>query len=89
MWSNDRYQSAEHRVSVNAARARFSMPYFFNPAVDAVVEPLGELVGEDDPPRYSAYSWIDFFSTKLSGNYRKLAVENYLEIEHFRKGREV
>ncbi|AQK64240.1 gibberellin 20-oxidase4 [Zea mays] len=31
VWSNDRYESAEHRVSVNSARERFSMPYFFNP----------------------------------------------------------
>ncbi|CAL4934755.1 unnamed protein product [Urochloa decumbens] len=84
VWSNDRYESAEHRVSVNSARERFSMPYFFNPAADAVVEPLGELVGEDEPPRYSAYSWGEFFSTKLSGNYKKLDVEN-LQIEHFKK----
>jgi len=85
VWSNDRYESAEHRVSVNRNRARFSMPYFFNPATDAVVEPLEELVGDEDPPRYSAYSWGDFFRTKLSGNYKKLDVEN-LQIEHFRKG---
>ncbi|PUZ37975.1 hypothetical protein GQ55_9G159600 [Panicum hallii var. hallii] len=88
VWSNDRYESAEHRVSVNREKARFSMPYFFNPATDAVVEPLEELVGEEDPPRYSAYSWGDFFRTKLSGNYKKLEVEN-LQIEHFRKGLEV
>jgi len=85
VWSNDRYESAEHRVSVNRDRARFSMPYFFNPAADAVVEPLEELVGEEDPPKYSAYSWGDFFRAKLSGNYRKKDVEN-LQIEHFRKG---
>nr|CAB3493979.1 unnamed protein product [Digitaria exilis] len=87
VWSNDRYESAEHRVSVNSAKERFSMPYFFNPALDAVVEPLGELVGEDDPPRYTAYSWEDFFSTKLGSNYKKLDVEN-LQIEHFRKSLE-
>ena len=84
MWSNDRYESAEHRVSVNRDRARFSMPYFFNPATDAVVEPLEELVGDKDPPRYSAYSWGDFFRTKLSGNYKKLDVEN-IQIAHFKK----
>ncbi|KAF8683097.1 hypothetical protein HU200_044954 [Digitaria exilis] len=87
VWSNDRYESAEHRVSVNSAKERFSMPYFFNPSLNAVVEPLGELVGEDDPPRYSAYCWEDFLSTKLGSNYKKLDVEN-LQIEHFRKSLE-
>jgi isopenicillin N synthase-like dioxygenase len=91
VWSNDQYESAEHRVLVNPAMARFSMPYFFIPAADAVavVEPPGEelLGGEDDndPPRYNTCSWGEFFNTKLNGNYRKLDAEN-LRNEHFRKG---
>jgi isopenicillin N synthase-like dioxygenase len=91
VWSNDRYESAEHRVSVNPAMARISIPYFFNLATDALVvvePPEGELLGredDDDLPRYNACSWGEFFNTKLKGNYRKLDVEN-LQIEHFRKG---
>ncbi|XP_066386675.1 jasmonate-induced oxygenase 2-like isoform X2 [Miscanthus floridulus] len=84
VWSNDRYESAEHRVSVNSEKERFSMPYFFNPARDAIVEPLEELVSEENPPRYSAYSWGDYFSTKLNGNFKRLDVDN-LQIADFRK----
>jgi isopenicillin N synthase-like dioxygenase len=84
VWSNDRYESAEHRVSVNSEKEMFSMPYFFNPASDAIVEPLEELVSEENPPRYSAYSWGDYFTTKLNGNFKSLDVDN-LQIAHFRK----
>ena len=84
VWSNDRYESAEHRVSVNSEKERFSMPYFFNPVSGAIVEPLEELVSDDDPPRYDAYSWGEFFSTRKNSNFKKLSVEN-IQIAHFKK----
>jgi isopenicillin N synthase-like dioxygenase len=84
VWSNDRYESAEHRVSVNSQKERFSMPYFFNPGSDAMIEPLEELVSDENPPRYVAYNWGEFFSTRKNSNFKKLAVEN-VQIAHFRK----
>ncbi|TVT97809.1 hypothetical protein EJB05_56920 [Eragrostis curvula] len=84
VWSNDRYESAEHRVSVNSAKERFSMPYFFNPASYTMVEPLEELVSEENPARYDAYNWGEFFSTRKNSNFKKLDVEN-VQIAHFRK----
>ncbi|XP_042494313.1 protein DMR6-LIKE OXYGENASE 1-like [Macadamia integrifolia] len=44
VWSNDRYESVEHRVVVNSMRERFSIPFFFNPSHYVVVKPLEELV---------------------------------------------
>lgn len=84
VWSNDRYESAEHRVSVNSDKERFSMPYFFNPGSSAMVEPLEELVSDESPARYRAYNWGNFFSTRKNSNFRKLDVEN-VQIAHFRK----
>ncbi|KAF7043813.1 hypothetical protein CFC21_053124 [Triticum aestivum] len=86
VWSNDRYESAEHRVSVNSQKERFSMPYFFNPGSDAMVEPLEEMVSDERPARYDAYNWGNFFSTRKNSNFRKLDVEN-VQIAHFRKDR--
>uniref|UniRef100_A0A453HF26 Fe2OG dioxygenase domain-containing protein n=5 Tax=Triticinae TaxID=1648030 RepID=A0A453HF26_AEGTS len=86
VWSNDRYESAEHRVSVNSEKERFSMPYFFNPGSDAMVEPLEEMVSDERPARYDAYNWGNFFSTRKNSNFRKLDVEN-VQIAHFRKDR--
>uniref|UniRef100_A0A1D1YK47 Naringenin,2-oxoglutarate 3-dioxygenase n=1 Tax=Anthurium amnicola TaxID=1678845 RepID=A0A1D1YK47_9ARAE len=84
VWSNDKYESAEHRVSVNSEKERFSIPFFFNPKLSVTVEPLEELVNELSPPKYEAYNWGVFFETRKNSNFRKLAVEN-LQISQFRK----
>ncbi|KAJ6812006.1 flavonol synthase/flavanone 3-hydroxylase-like [Iris pallida] len=83
VWSNDRYESIEHRVSVNSEKGRFSIPFFFNPAQDTMVKPLEELVSEDDPARYHEFNWGKFYKTRRFSNFRKLAVEN-IQIYHFR-----
>ena len=56
-WTNDRWISTMHRV-VNppreAARGnrRLSIPFFFQPNYDAVIECLPGCCGSDNPPRY-------------------------------------
>ncbi|KAJ6841990.1 flavonol synthase/flavanone 3-hydroxylase-like [Iris pallida] len=84
VWSNDRYESVEHRVCVNSEKERFSIPFFFNPSHHTMVKPLEELVSAEDPAKYHEYNWGKFFKTKRSSNFRKLAVEN-IQIYHFRK----
>uniref|UniRef100_A0A0D9VWE9 Fe2OG dioxygenase domain-containing protein n=1 Tax=Leersia perrieri TaxID=77586 RepID=A0A0D9VWE9_9ORYZ len=84
VWSNDRYESVEHRVAVNMEKERFSIPFFFYPASSTMVEPLEELVSEESPARYNPYNWGDFFSTRKNSNFKKLEVEN-VQIAHFRK----
>lgn len=84
VWSNDRYESAEHRVAVNVEKERFSIPFFFNPAGHTMVEPLEEVVSDESPARYNPYNWGEFFSTRKNSNFKKLDVEN-VQITHFRK----
>lgn len=84
VWSNDRYESAEHRVSVNSEKERFSIPFFFNPAHYTMVRPLEELVTEEEPAKYHEFNWGEFFTSRTNSNYKKLGVEN-LQIHHFRK----
>ncbi|XP_027120142.2 protein LATERAL BRANCHING OXIDOREDUCTASE 1-like [Coffea arabica] len=84
VWSNDKYESVEHRVMVNSEKERFSIPLFFNPAYYTWVEPLEELINEQNPPpKYKAYNWGKFFSSRRRSNFKKLEVEN-LQIYHFR-----
>ncbi|XP_010941859.1 protein LATERAL BRANCHING OXIDOREDUCTASE 1 [Elaeis guineensis] len=85
VWSNDKYESAEHRVSVNSEKERFSIPFFFNPAHYVEVQPLEELIDEKkSPAKYNAYNWGKFLKTRKSSNFKKLEVEN-IQIYHFRK----
>ncbi|KAK6159394.1 hypothetical protein DH2020_006708 [Rehmannia glutinosa] len=83
VWSNEKYQSVEHRVKVNSEKERFSIPFFFNPAFYTMVEPLEELVNEQNPSKYKPYSWGKFLSTRKLSNYKKLDVEN-IQIHHFK-----
>ncbi|KAL5984864.1 hypothetical protein ACLOJK_038700 [Asimina triloba] len=83
VWSNDRYESAEHRVRVNSEKERFSIPFFFNPAHYTMVKPIDELVSEKNPPKYREYNWGKFFKTRKLSNFKKLDVEN-IQIYHFK-----
>ncbi|KAJ4830102.1 hypothetical protein Tsubulata_017789 [Turnera subulata] len=83
VWSNDAYESVEHRVMVNSERERFSIPFFFNPAHYADVKPLEELTNELNPAKYRPYNWGKFLATRKRSNFKKLDVEN-IQIYHFR-----
>ncbi|KAJ0980311.1 hypothetical protein J5N97_008566 [Dioscorea zingiberensis] len=85
VWSNDKYESVEHRASVNTEKERFSIPFFFSPTFSTNVKPLEELVSDDkNPARYQEYNWGHYFSSRLSSNFKKLDKDN-LQISHFKK----
>ncbi|KZV45539.1 hypothetical protein F511_34219 [Dorcoceras hygrometricum] len=83
VWSNDKYESVEHRAMVNYEKARFSIPFFFNPAHYTWVEPLEELINDQNKPKYKVYNWGKFLTTRNHGNFKKLAVEN-IQISRFK-----
>ncbi|CAK7338909.1 unnamed protein product [Dovyalis caffra] len=83
VWSNDTYESVEHRAMVNSDRERFSIPYFLAPAHSTDVQPLEELINEQNPAKYKPYNWGKFFVTRRRSNFQKLDVEN-IQIYHFK-----
>ncbi|KAA8538990.1 hypothetical protein F0562_025682 [Nyssa sinensis] len=83
VWSNDKYESVEHRVMVNSEKERFSIPFFFNPAHYVMVEPIEELTNEQNPAKYKAYNWGKFSATRKQSNFKKLNVEN-IQAHHFK-----
>jgi isopenicillin N synthase-like dioxygenase len=66
-WSNGRYLSNMHRVRNTSAQERFSVPFFFNPDREVVVEPLPELVAADGeakfPPVQAGVHLTRFYET--------------------------
>ncbi|KAL1290391.1 hypothetical protein HN51_058854 [Arachis hypogaea] len=83
VWSNDAYESVEHRVMVNSEKERFSIPYFLFPAHDTEVKPLEELTNENNPPKYRPYKWGKFLIHRKDSNFQKQNVEN-IQIHHFK-----
>ncbi len=41
-WTNGRFKATLHRVLLNGACERFSVPFFYDPNVDCVIEPIVE-----------------------------------------------
>ncbi|KAM7470704.1 hypothetical protein LguiA_008887 [Lonicera macranthoides] len=83
VWSNDKYESVEHRAIVNSKRERLSIPFFLSPSYYTMVKPLEELTDDQNPAKYREYSWGKFVATRKRSNLMKLNVEN-IQIDHFR-----
>ena len=69
VWSNDLYRAPPHRVIAMESSDRYSLPFFYNPSYDAVIEPL---VG---PPRYRPISWGEFRRRRAEGDYGNYGTE--------------
>lgn len=81
VWSNDCYRAAVHRVVPMTRQARYSIPYFFNPAMDAVIEPIAGL--GDEAPRYRPFTWREFIMARAHDNFADLDAED-TQSSHYR-----
>jgi isopenicillin N synthase-like dioxygenase len=67
VWTNDRYRAAVHRVLPMTVSTRISIPYFFNPERDAIIEPIAEL--SSNGPRYRPFGFRQFIAARGADNY--------------------
>ena len=72
VWTNDRYRAALHRVRPMNDTDRMSIPYFLNPAIDAFIGPVDELV--DGAPAYRSFAFRDFINARGADNYADAGV---------------
>ena len=70
VWSNDQYRAAVHRVQPMTTETRMSIPFFYNPPSDAVIEPITALV--NDQQRYRSFTWREFMSARNADNFEDL-----------------
>jgi isopenicillin N synthase-like dioxygenase len=73
-WTNDRFVSTPHRVINRSGRERYSQPFFFDPAMDEVIEALPTCVPEGGQPKYPPVRYGDYLMERIDKNY------------HYRKG---
>jgi isopenicillin N synthase-like dioxygenase len=68
-WSNDRFVSTPHRVVNRSGGDRYSLPYFFDPAMSATIACLPGCSGPGNPPRYPPMRYGDYLMERLDKNY--------------------
>ncbi len=82
VWSNDRYCAPVHRVVASSRAARYSAPFFFNPAYNTEYRPLSTTVDELHPARYHSINWGEFRQRRAMGDYADYGEE--VQISHYR-----
>ena len=68
-WTNHRWMSALHRVVNLPGQERFSVPLFWTPRADYVMEPLDSCSSGDNPPRYGPLTPAAFMIGWYAGEY--------------------
>jgi isopenicillin N synthase-like dioxygenase len=56
-------------------RARYSIPYFVSPDIDAVIECLKECAGKDNPVKYEPVVQGDYRLMRAKLQYREMEPE--------------
>jgi len=68
-WSNDRFRATPHRVIPPKDADRYSIALFVNSAFEPVCECLPTCTGPDNPPKYPAESYWDFYRWYMANTY--------------------
>jgi isopenicillin N synthase-like dioxygenase len=70
-------------VVVNTEKERFSFPFFFFPGHHVMVEPVKELVNEQNPAKYNAYNVGKFYANRNRSDFKKREIKS-IQIHHFK-----
>lgn len=68
-WTNMRFVSTPHRVINRSGGDRYSLPYFFDPGMDALIECLPTCTDEANPPKHAPVHYGDYLLDRLNRNY--------------------
>lgn len=72
-WSNDVFLSTPHRVINWTTGERFSVPFFFNPDPDALIECVPACVTPGNPLRHKPIRYIAFYREYVQQTHPKVA----------------
>ncbi|GBG60928.1 hypothetical protein CBR_g16050 [Chara braunii] len=84
VWTNDIYKSPVHRVLANKLSARYSTPYFFNPAYETFCAPIEACVKPGTEPAYQPVSWAQYRLKRYEGDVSDRGEE--VQIAQYVKG---
>lgn len=65
-WSNNKLRSTRHRVMTAGDRVRYSIPFFFEPRMDTLCEPVCD---EGETPEFEPILFADFLKARYEETY--------------------
>jgi isopenicillin N synthase-like dioxygenase len=68
IWTNDFYKATQHRVR-RVPLTRYSIPFFFNPDFDAIIEPFAACCSAENPPKYAPYCHGEFMADRFERSF--------------------
>ncbi len=68
-WSNDLFVSTPHRVVNASGRERYSIPVFYDPDYETIVECLPNCASPTNPARYPPIIAGDYITARYDGTY--------------------
>ena len=68
-WSNDKIKSIAHRVINKSHQNRYSVPFFFEPNMRAVIKVLESCVSIDRPAKFPPIIYGEYLLDRVQGNY--------------------
>ncbi|KAJ3680269.1 hypothetical protein LUZ60_016547 [Juncus effusus] len=81
VFSNDRYKSGIHRVTVNNKSDRYTFPIFLRPSDKIPMKPTKKLVSEKNPAIYRDYIYKEYFDLVWDKGITLPCVLDYFKIE--------
>ena len=68
-WTNDRFRSTVHRARNTGDDDRYAIPFFFDPRVDTVIEPVASCIDATNPCRYEPLVYRDYLTGFMQRGY--------------------